>query len=133
MNKFSLNNDIWTHPELNNIHCTDGVNNLITEHNDIVLAISWINECIGKIKQHQLLTYDSNKEVNFECLKDFTVWHLNNNHPLYYLIWCQEQANKPQLFRNQLIKNNRFPNTVLFCCNVDFVINSHRIMLPEEY
>lgn len=83
MKKFSLNNDIWTHPELKNIHWTDGVNNLINNHNDIVLAISWINECIGKIKQHQLLTYDSNKQVNFECLKDFTVWHLQNNHPLY--------------------------------------------------
>jgi len=133
MEKFSLNNDMWTHPELKNIHWTDGVNNLINNHNDIILGIAWINECIGKIKQHQLSTYDLNKEVNFECLKDFTVWHLKNNHPLYYFIWCQEQANKPELFRNQLIKDNQFPDTILFCCNVYSFISPHRIMLPEEY
>lgn len=132
MKKLMQHNDMWTHPELKNIHWTDAVNNLMIKHNDLMLAIAWINECIGNIKQHQLLTYDFNKKVDFESLINFSVWHLKNNHPLYYLIWCQEHANQPKLFNNQLMKDKHFPDTILLCSNVSSFINPHRIMLPEE-
>jgi len=132
MKKLMQHNHNWTHPELKNVHWTDEVNNLIIKHNDLMLAIAWINECIGKIKQNRLFPEDLNKQVDLEKLKDFSVWHIRNNHPISYLIWCQEQANKPKLFNNQLMKDKQFPDTILLCSNVSSFINPHRIMLPQE-
>ncbi len=133
MKKFNLDADMWSHPELNNVHWTNGINNLITKHNEIILAISWINESIGKIKQHQLLTSDKDKEVNFECLKDFSVWYIKHNHPTTYFIYCQENGKKPELFKNQLMKDKNFSNFTFYCSQTFFHLNPHRIMLPEEY